>query len=132
MLRDTKGIDSVKLRFGPFPKDTLFASAKLDDAFVPCEIGISGDSVWVWVDCGVPSAQERRVAVIYGNDVNNMPGWPENWNEMSDFGNSNNSHSLSHKHNYTAVIVIAAAAVLLTAAAIAAVLILRKKGHRSQ
>ncbi len=134
MLKDTKGIDSVKLRLGPFPKDTLFASAKLDDAFVPCEIVISGDSVWAWVDCGAPSAQERRVAVIYGNDVNNMPGWSDNWQDLPDPENGGTSpdDNIAYKNKYTVYIVIAAAALLLTAAAIPAVLILKKKGHRSE
>jgi hypothetical protein len=72
--------------------------------------------------------------VIYGNDVNNMPEWPDNWQDFPDPENGGTSpdDNIAYKNKYTVYIVLAAAALLLTAAAIAAVLILRKKGHRSQ
>ena len=136
-ISGAKGIESVKLRLGPFPAGIAFAAAQVDGNNISCEMIDSGDSTWVWIDLGAPSDNERRVAVIYGSDTENIPAWPDDWSELDSstpeqehVTPKNGSDAVPGSGNILKIIIPAAAAVLVAAAAISALLILRKRGKK--
>lgn len=133
-LEGTDGIDTVKLRLGPFPADIAFIAAQVNGNNAQCEMVDSGDSTWAWVDLGAPSDNELRVAVIYGSDTDNIPAWPDDWSEL-DTSTPEQSHTTPekgsdniHRSGNILKILIPAAAVLVAAGAITTVMILRKRG----
>ena len=123
-LADTDGLDGVKLRLGPYPADTKFAAAQLNGQNVPCELVESGDSAWVWVNCPASNGELQQVAVIYGNDENALPAWPDNWPELTPL--ADNTERNSRRTGWVLPAVIGGAAAVAAASA-AAVIIARKK-----
>ncbi|MBP5632767.1 MAG: hypothetical protein J6Y21_08430 [Clostridia bacterium] len=133
-LTGTDGIDTVKLRLGPFPAGIAFIAAQVNGSNTQCEMADSGDSTWAWVDLGAPSDNELRVALIYGSNTDNIPAWPDDWGEL-DTSTPERAHKTPEKgaddirrYGNILKILIPAAAVLAATGAIIAVMILRKRG----
>ena len=132
-LKDTEGLGSVKLRLGPFPAENKFAAAQINGQDVPCEKTVSGDSAWVWVECASKNGEEQRVAVVYGDGKETVPGWPSEWSELSDKrAASNHSGNALPAGAVAAIAGGAAAAAVAVAAGVAAGIAVAKKKKENQ
>lgn len=146
-LKDSSNIDDVKLRFGPLPADTDNVYAMLDGESVPCEKIISGDSVWVWVDCGsteanasesvgskAGSSDTGRKAVLFYGRGDSVPDvkWPESWQDISAAQRSSRESGGKLSSIGNKLFFIIPGAILLTAALSAAALIVAKSRRKKQ
>ena len=123
-LGTTSGFDSVRLRLGPLPADTGLCALQVNGVNTPCEMVVSGDSCWVWMTLDTDGA-EKKIALIYGDSMETLPSWPDEWPEHNITGNTPPVQPADKLPVMLIVIIAAVVSALLVT--VTAVVIVKKK-----
>lgn len=129
-LNDASGFEEVKFRFGPLPADTEVAAVQINGVNTACVIEESGDSTWVWVSF-IPSSEKQQIALIYGDTIESLPGWPISWEEPNDkFATYVPIINQNNAAGRNIIVFIAAAVIAVTAIAIVVIIVVIKKRNK--
>lgn len=129
-LKETSGFEDVKVRFGPLPLETQVATAQINGAPTSCELVESGDSAWAWVSFK-PTEEKQKIALKYGNSVEELPDWPEEWKEANKQPHNSENNNNNGKSKLGLVIGSTVATIcLLTMGVTVGIKVKKKKGKR--
>lgn len=124
-LGDTEGFDTVRMRLGPLPAGTGLCAVQVNGVNTPCEMVSSGDSSWAWVTLDTDSA-EKKIALIYGDSIENLPSWPDKWPEHNISENVSRTPA-DNKSPVMLIIIISATACVVLIAIVTTVIIKKKR-----
>lgn len=128
-LKETSGFDTVSFRFGPLPMSTTCAAVQIDGVGIDgVQLIESGDSKWAWVSF-TPSTETQRLAVIYGDTVESLPSWPDNWATPRPGADPDSIDTNVNNKTFPmkTFIIAAVATVAVIVVAVVIILVVRKK-----